>query len=99
MKNIEQTIHKLSLLNKKLAEQSRDLQTIKDSLQSLKSLKCENDQLKSLLFECPKCHGAGWVWYYELDIHMSNHDDGIDDTRYTCDTCDGIGYINNKSLI
>ncbi len=44
---------------------------------------------------CVKCHGAGWVWWDELayyDGHTSDlHDCYTDDTRYTCDDCEGVG--------
>lgn len=43
---------------------------------------------------CRKCGGAGWVWGEELD-YPPRHDPtwGIDDTRYTCDRCDGAGTV------
>ena len=39
---------------------------------------------------CPKCLGEGWLWWDELQ-HYSGQavDTGQDNTRYTCDMCDG----------
>lgn len=42
---------------------------------------------------CYKCGGEGWCWGYEL---INYEYDGIDDTRYTCDICDGVGWILPK---
>ena len=42
--------------------------------------------------KCAKCGGAGWLWWYELEKYDGPAiEDGIDDTRYTCDLCDGSG--------
>lgn len=39
---------------------------------------------------CDKCSGCGWLWNYELDRHVIDiHDCSVDDTRYTCDKCEG----------
>lgn len=36
--------------------------------------------------DCPKCGGAGWVWWNELDeYHGPANEGGADDTKYTCD--------------
>ena len=44
---------------------------------------------------CQKCHGAGWLWAHELDDYESDsHDCYSDDTRYTCDLCNGKRIIN-----
>jgi hypothetical protein len=46
----------------------------------------------SLLFECTKCDGEGWVWWNELDEYNGpGVDTGSDDTRYACDWCNGSG--------
>ena len=43
---------------------------------------------------CPKCNGEGWVWSHELDdYYPPDNFDGIDDTRYTCDSCKGKGFL------
>lgn len=38
---------------------------------------------------CPKCGGAGWLWWHELDEYYGPandpHDCNTDDTRYSCD--------------
>jgi hypothetical protein len=43
---------------------------------------------------CEVCGGAGWAWADELR-HAVERDPcgGIDDTKYTCDWCDGKGRI------
>jgi hypothetical protein len=42
---------------------------------------------------CEKCYGSGWVWWYELDEYHGPandpHDCYGDDTKYTCDKCEG----------
>jgi len=39
---------------------------------------------------CKKCGGAGWLWWDELDEYDGPaHETGQDDTKYSCDTCDG----------
>ena len=36
--------------------------------------------------KCEKCHGAGWVWWDELDQYEGPAlFGGSDDTRYICD--------------
>lgn len=36
--------------------------------------------------ECPKCGGAGWLWWDELDRYYGPAiKTGRDDTRYSCD--------------
>ena len=43
--------------------------------------------------KCEKCGGEGWVWWYELDTYYGPAiETGEDDTRYTCDWCDGEGH-------
>jgi hypothetical protein len=41
--------------------------------------------------DCPKCNGAGWLWWYELDYYngpaSDPHDCYSDDTKYPCDRC------------
>jgi Zn-finger domain-containing protein len=42
---------------------------------------------------CEVCNGQGWAWDFELK-HRINRDPtycGIDDTKYTCDWCNGTG--------
>jgi hypothetical protein len=42
---------------------------------------------------CSRCYGAGWCWWDELDSY-AGHDPAelvIDDTKYTCDKCNGSG--------
>lgn len=45
--------------------------------------------------KCSKCEGSGWLWWYELDEYdgpaSDPHDCYSDDTRYTCDKCEGVG--------
>lgn len=37
---------------------------------------------------CPKCGGAGWLWWKELDNYSGPATQGgVDDTRYLCDAC------------
>jgi hypothetical protein len=41
---------------------------------------------------CQKCGGEGWVWRGELDRpNIDPRDCCGDDTRYTCDRCQGVG--------
>jgi hypothetical protein len=44
---------------------------------------------------CGKCGGAGWVWWEELDEYEgpanNPYDCYSDDTKYTCDACNGTG--------
>lgn len=36
--------------------------------------------------DCPKCGGAGWLWWRELDEYDGPAlKGGFDDTRYSCD--------------
>ncbi len=38
--------------------------------------------------DCPKCGGAGWLWWYELDNYDGpGLDGGSDDTQYPCRLC------------
>lgn len=43
---------------------------------------------------CPKCEGAGWLCWDELE-HYSGPaiQTGVDDTRYTCDRCGGKRFV------
>lgn len=41
--------------------------------------------------KCDHCGGEGWLWSHELKHYYGDDDGGIDDTRYTCDYCDGEG--------
>ena len=39
---------------------------------------------------CSKCGGAGWLWWDELDEYSGpGNETGQDDTKYSCDACDG----------
>ncbi|MCU0970428.1 MAG: hypothetical protein MUF57_01210 [Gammaproteobacteria bacterium] len=44
---------------------------------------------------CETCGGAGWAWGCELAFppEYDPHDCYSDDTKYTCDWCDGKGRI------
>lgn len=65
---------------------------VADSPVSLEAL------VQAITMTCPKCDGAGWLWWYELDEYdgpgNNPHDCQIDDTRYTCDTCDGTTLVH-----
>jgi predicted SprT family Zn-dependent metalloprotease len=42
--------------------------------------------------KCKKCDGHGWLWWKELDEYDGPAiQTGEDDTKYTCDLCDGTG--------
>lgn len=40
--------------------------------------------------QCEKCNGEGWLWGYELEEYSPPENfNGIDDTQYSCDACQG----------
>jgi len=40
--------------------------------------------------ECPKCRGAGWLWWHELEQYDGPALKGQpDDTKYECEECFG----------
>jgi hypothetical protein len=45
--------------------------------------------------KCQKCGGSGWLWWNELEKYdgpaADIHDCYSDDTKYTCDLCNGKG--------
>lgn len=44
--------------------------------------------------KCSKCGGEGWVWWNELDEYDDSNAPVVDDTKYTCDRCDGKSVVN-----
>ena len=78
-----------------LEENCRNSNLISKSIKEIKKLRNENENLKTLLIECNKCNGAGWVWHDELDIKEELT--FCDDTHYTCDRCNGIGYVKDNN--
>lgn len=45
---------------------------------------------------CPKCGGAGWLWWHDLDnLDFSGWEDYNDDNRYLCDWC----YFTDEEIL
>lgn len=66
---------------------------------------CDGTGYKSLTDErrnrCERCGGSGWMWWNELKSH-AGHDPTslvVDDTQYTCDECDGTGYVQSVESV
>lgn len=36
--------------------------------------------------KCPRCEGAGWLWPWECDDHIT-------DNHYICPACSGTGNV------
>jgi len=60
-----------------------------------KTISMEELKAKLAAKRCQKCNGEGWVWWNELDNYYGPandpHDCQSDDTKYTCDECNGTG--------
>jgi len=83
-----------------------------DSLDELLNLKKQADEVKivnALIVdsgatefkeECKECGGNGWKRWNDFE-NCAGHDSTslvIDDTRYTCDKCEGTGKINKLTI-
>ena len=91
--------------NKQLLEELKTLREyhgkvsniLHDTILKINGMSAHIENLHSILEKCPKCGSSGWVWYYELDLQCVDEDyNGNDDNKYTCDKCNGIGYINKQ---
>lgn len=45
--------------------------------------------MRTKINTCEKCDGYGWVWGHELDGYTLPDGMYSDDTKYTCDLCNG----------